>query len=196
MLPSKKMMLAVLLSRRLIVAVAALGIGLAVAGCGRTTTSLSAGASSSSEAVAETSSVFASTGTATAGPAATLAPSPSARVGGSTSPTTAPPPSSSISGSGAYGYVTAGPTCPVERPDQPCPPHPVAGQVNAQDASGHTVATTRTDQAGRYSLSLASGTYTLVAVTGTTYPRCQPTSVTVHSGGPTRADISCDTGIR
>jgi hypothetical protein len=68
--------------------------------------------------------------------------------------------------------------------------------VNAQDASGRTVATTRTDQAGRYSLRLSAGTYTLVAVTGATYPRCQPTQVTVRPAGPTRADISCDTGIR
>jgi hypothetical protein len=84
----------------------------------------------------------------------------------------------------------------VERPDQPCPPRPVAARVDAQDASGRTVATTHTDQAGGYSLSLAAGSYTLVAVTGQTYPRCPPTSVTVRSGGPTRADISCDTGIR
>jgi hypothetical protein len=99
-------------------------------------------------------------------------------------------------GTGAYGQVTAGPTCPVERADHPCPPRPVVAEVDARDASGRTVATTRTDQAGSYSLSLAPGTYTLVAVTGQTYPRCPPTPVTVGSGGPTRADISCDTGIR
>ena len=30
-----------------------------------------------------------------------------------------------VAGTGAFGYVTAGPTCPVERADQPCPPRPV-----------------------------------------------------------------------
>ncbi|MGH7746595.1 MAG: carboxypeptidase-like regulatory domain-containing protein [Candidatus Dormibacteria bacterium] len=106
------------------------------------------------------------------------------------------PPASASSTTGAYGHVTAGPTCPVERPDHPCPPRPVAARVDAQDGSGHTVATTTTDQAGAYSLRLPPGTYTLVVVTGSTSPRCQPTPVTVHPGGPTRADISCDTGIR
>ena len=102
----------------------------------------------------------------------------------------------SSTGGGAGGFVTAGPTCPVERPDHPCPPRPVAAQVNAQDGSDRTVATTRTDQAGHYSLSLAAGTYTLVAVTGSTYPRCPATPVTVRPGAVTRADINCDTGIR
>ncbi|HEX3605662.1 MAG TPA: carboxypeptidase-like regulatory domain-containing protein [Candidatus Dormibacteraeota bacterium] len=102
---------------------------------------------------------------------------------------------SSASG-GAYGFVTAGPTCPVERADHPCPPRPVSAQVNAEDGSGHTVATTRTDQAGHYSLSLSAGTYTLVAVTGSTFPRCPRTPVTVRPGAATRADIGCDTGIR
>jgi hypothetical protein len=92
--------------------------------------------------------------------------------------------------------VTAGPTCPVERPDQPCPPRPVSAEVEGRDSSGRTVATTHTDQSGAYRLGLAPGTYTLVAVTGSTFPRCPPTSVTVRSGAATRADISCDTGIR
>lgn len=195
MLTSKKMMLALLLHRRTSVLIATFGVGLAVGGCGRGATSLPAGAPSSSGAGAATTSVGASADTATARPASTVSTAPTGAAGGPTSATTAsqPPPPT---GSGAYGYVTAGPTCPVERPEQPCPPRPVAAQVNAQDASGRTVATTRTDQAGRYSLSLAAGSYTLVTVTGATYPRCPPTSVTVRPGGPTRADISCDTGIR
>jgi hypothetical protein len=189
-------MLALLRRRRSLILAATVGVGLALGGCGRGATSLPAGVPSSSGAGGATMSVRASAGTATARPASTVSTPPASAVGGPTSTTTAsaePPPPT---GSGAYGYVTAGPTCPVERPDQPCPPRPVAAQVNAQDASGRTVATTRTDQAGRYSLSLAAGTYTLVAVTGATFPRCPPTSVTVRPVGPTRADISCDTGIR
>jgi hypothetical protein len=96
----------------------------------------------------------------------------------------------------AYGYVTAGPTCPVERPDQPCPPRPVAAHVQAQDSSGRSVATTDSDNSGSYQLLLPPGTYTLTAVTGSTYPRCQPVSVAVKVGSPIRADITCDTGIR
>jgi hypothetical protein len=195
MLTSEKMMLALLLHRRPTVLVATVGVGLALGGCGRGATSLPASAPSSSGAGGATTSVRASAETATARPASTVSTAPTSAVGGPTSTATASQPSPPT-GSGAYGYVTAGPTCPVERPDQPCPPRPVAAQVDAQDASGRTVATTRTDQAGRYSLGLAAGTYTLVAVTGATYPRCPPTSVTVRPVGPTRADINCDTGIR
>jgi hypothetical protein len=99
-------------------------------------------------------------------------------------------------GSGAYGYVSAGPTCPVERPDQPCPPRPVAAHIQAQDPSGRTIGTTDSDSSGRYLLALAPGTYTLAAMTGTTYPHCPPAPVTVRPGPATRVDISCDTGIR
>ncbi len=110
------------------------------------------------------------------------------------SPSTAPP--SPPPGTGVYGYVTAGPTCPVERPDQPCPPRPVTAEVDALDASSALVAKGQSDAAGRYSLSLAAGSYTLTVSSGMTFPRCPAIAVTVHAGTPTRADISCDTGIR
>jgi len=58
------------------------------------------------------------------------------------------------------------------------------------------VATTRTDSTGRYSVVLSPGTYTLIVMTANVFPRCPATSVTVAVGAPTRADISCDTGIR
>jgi hypothetical protein len=145
----------------------------------------------------------ATSGSATIGPASTVSAAPG--TGGGTplttvaqpptsTPSTLPPPAPA--GSGAYGYVTAGPTCPVERPDQPCPPRPVAAHVQAQDSSGRSVATTDSDNSGRYQLLLPPGTYTLTAVTGSTYPRCQPVSVAVKVGSPIRADITCDTGIR
>lgn len=95
-----------------------------------------------------------------------------------------------------YGLITAGPTCPVERPNQPCPPRPVTAEVDARTGDGRTAAATHSDGAGRYALTVAPGTYTLVVVTGSTYPRCPNTTVTVQGGTPTRHDISCDTGIR
>jgi len=102
-----------------------------------------------------------------------------------------PPP-----GTGVYGYVTAGPTCPVEQAGHPCPPQPVSAALDAQDAAGTTVSSTRSDSSGRYALSLRPGSYTLVVVTGSGGPRCPNTAVSVASGQPTRADITCDTGIR
>jgi hypothetical protein len=100
------------------------------------------------------------------------------------------------SGTGAYGYVTAGPTCPVEKQGQPCPPRPVSAGIDAHNASGVTVASTRSDSYGRYAFDLAPGRYMLVVVIPSGFPRCPETSVAVQRGSATRADVSCDTGIR
>jgi hypothetical protein len=91
--------------------------------------------------------------------------------------------------------VTAGPTCPVERPDQPCPPKPVSGTVTALQ-NGVTVTSTVTDGAGHYALNLNAGTYSIVVDTGSVFPRCPTSNVTVAAGQRTHADIGCDTGIR
>ncbi|GAC1314107.1 MAG: hypothetical protein NVSMB16_10830 [Acidimicrobiales bacterium] len=93
--------------------------------------------------------------------------------------------------------MTAGPTCPVQRQGQTCPPNPVSGaRVDAQAGDGHVVASTQTSANGAYSLLLTPGPYTLVVTTGSAYPRCPATPVTVASGAATRADVSCDSGIR
>lgn len=95
-----------------------------------------------------------------------------------------------------YGFVTAGPTCPVERLDEPCPPSPVGGSVVARGQGQELVGRTQTDGQGYYRLALPPGTYTLVVETGAIYPRCEPVEVTLARGARTRADITCDTGIR
>jgi len=94
------------------------------------------------------------------------------------------------------GRVTASPTCPVERPNHPCPPAPVSATVQATTMHGKVVASTHTDAKGRYQLQLRAGSFTLIAVTPNVLPRCTPVSVTVGASGTTRAAISCDTGIR
>jgi len=55
---------------------------------------------------------------------------------------------------------------------------------------------TQSDTNGDYRLTLAAGQYTLVVVTSNSFPRCPNTALTVTDGPPSRADISCDTGIR
>ncbi len=117
-----------------------------------------------------------------------------ASCGSGTQPTT--PPTTTPPTGTAYGYVTAGPTCPVERPGQPCPPHPVSAAIDAHDSSGNTVASTRSDSSGRYALSLPPGSYVLVVVIPSVLPHCPDTAVTVRPSSTTRADIHCDTGIR
>lgn len=139
-------------------------------------------------------------GTGTIAPASSTAPTTasSTTTSGSspTATTSTAPPVLPPSGTGAYGYVTAGPTCPVERQGQPCPPRAVAAGIEARAVGGTTVASTRSDASGRYAIDLSPGSYTLVVVTPSGWPRCPDTSVTARPGSATRVDISCDTGIR
>lgn len=113
-----------------------------------------------------------------------------------TTTTAGAPPLEPSSGTGAYGYVTAGPSCPVERQGQPCPPQPISAEVDARNASGAEVGSDHSDSYGRYALNLAPGRYTLSVVSSSGWPRCPDTPVSVRGGTASRADISCDTGIR
>lgn len=99
------------------------------------------------------------------------------------------------------GVATAGPVCPVERnpPDPNCRPRPVAGAVMIiKDASGAEVtrATTRGD--GTFTVSLTTGSYTLVpqpvrGLMGTP----QPMAFQVGGGkAEPPLEVQYDTGIR
>jgi hypothetical protein len=60
------------------------------------------------------------------------------------------------------GDVVAGPTCPVERAEDPCPPKAVPNrEVQILGAKNAVVATITTDSQGHFSLLLAPGTYTV-----------------------------------
>jgi Carboxypeptidase regulatory-like domain len=158
-------------------------------------------------------------------PSTTATPIGSSTVGPGSSPTTGPhhppitaqsPPSSALGHrtstaspypsstqaptppvhTGAYGLVTAGPVCPVEQIGHPCPPKPLSAvEVSALDPGGQTIASTRTDNAGYYAVTLAPGDYTIEVVINGRWPRCPTTKVTVPPG-QVKVDIVCDTGIR
>jgi hypothetical protein len=176
---------------------------MAVVACGSSPTgSVYMGGSTTS---VTTSSVVSSIGstetvTATAPPTSTVGPDPA-----TTAPTTitSPPapittvaPPLPVEGTGVRGRVTAGPTCPVERPEQPCPPNPVHGRVDALDATGRTVADVTIDASGRYAISLPPGQYTLRVRADGPFPRCPDTAVSVTEASPVTSNIGCDTGIR
>ncbi len=91
------------------------------------------------------------------------------------------------------GRVLAGPTCPVERAGQPCPPRPVVGTVGLLDADGLARATATIAPTGDYRTAVAPGTYTVTVAGGA---HCATRTVTVTKGAVVRADITCDTGIR
>ena len=97
---------------------------------------------------------------------------------------------------GIRGSVTAGPTCPVERPGSPCPPVPWTGTVRATAAGGSTFETT-TDGQGAFELHLPDGTYTVApVVTGGGPPTAKPVQVTIAGGAMQTLDLQVDTGIR
>jgi hypothetical protein len=100
--------------------------------------------------------------------------------------------------SGVEGTVVAGPTCPVERADSPCPDRPAQATVVVADPSGATVTTARTDPGGRFRIPLPPGRYTVRAG----HPgrpgmgASRPVLISVPAGGVVRVRLVIDTGIR
>jgi len=102
------------------------------------------------------------------------------------------------SGTGIQGVVQSGPSCPVERINSPCPPHPLAATVVVRDAAGHEVARTHSGADGHFKLDVAPGTYTVVGLTvgSSMLPRPIPTTATVIAGRYTTVTVEYDSGIR
>jgi hypothetical protein len=94
------------------------------------------------------------------------------------------------------GSVVAGPACPVERAESPCPPRPVGGvEVRALDGSD-VVARATTSGDGSFSMRLHAGRYLLEAEP-TGFPvGSKPVEVIVRAGGVSRVTVLVDTGIR
>lgn len=100
---------------------------------------------------------------------------------------------------GVRGVVEAGPQCPVEREDEPCPDQPVAVDIRVIDpATGEVVATATSDEDGRFEVAVPPGTYVLEPVPEGAHrpPIGIPTSVTVREGELAEVTLEVDTGIR
>jgi hypothetical protein len=98
------------------------------------------------------------------------------------------------------GTVVAGPTCPVERAENPCPPKPVPNrEVRIETTGGTLAATVTTDGQGRFTVALAPGSYVvrvtmapgLIGMRQTQVPRVQ-----IVAGQTVHVQIELDTGIR
>ncbi|HEX6381659.1 MAG TPA: hypothetical protein VF180_10485 [Acidimicrobiia bacterium] len=98
--------------------------------------------------------------------------------------------------SGVTGRVTAGPTCPVERPDEPCADKPVETTLRLLRKDGSVAATEKSFSDGSFRMIVAPGSYRLVADWPSRIGGCGPVEVTVEYGRFTYAEVSCDTGIR
>ncbi len=100
---------------------------------------------------------------------------------------------------GVGGRATAGPTCPVQRPNDPaCAGRMVEGaHLRVTTAGGKEVATFTTDGSGLFRIALEPGEYTVAAspvegLMGTP----GPSTIEVRQGAETWLDLAYDTGIR
>ena len=97
------------------------------------------------------------------------------------------------------GLVVAGPSCPVERAEDPCPPKPVPNRLVVIETPGGTVvARVTTDQKGHFTVRLAPGTYDLQVPPGSSPYPVQHTGqqVTVVAGQTVQVQVMLDSGIR
>jgi hypothetical protein len=100
-------------------------------------------------------------------------------------------------GSGIRGVVVAGPQCPVESAQSPCPDAPLPKTEVQVKRSGNVVATATSDETGVFQVTLPPGTYSVEAVPdmgGIGYAR--PVDVTVTEGAFAQVSVVVDTGIR
>jgi hypothetical protein len=100
---------------------------------------------------------------------------------------------------GIGGWAVAGPTCPVQRANDPaCALHMVAfATLTVKDAAGTNVATFTTDGSGLFRIVLDPGEYTVDAsavdgLMGTP----GPATAEVRASAETWLDVTYDTGIR
>ena len=101
------------------------------------------------------------------------------------------------SGSGIRGVVVAGPQCPVESAESPCPDEPVPNTELQVKRSGAVVATATSDAAGVFRIEVPPGAYTVEAIAdmvGMGYAK--PVDVTVTEGAFAQVSVVIDTGIR
>jgi hypothetical protein len=101
--------------------------------------------------------------------------------------------------SGIEGTVSIGPTCPVQRVDDPsCNDRPYQGVIHVSGTNPNTVTTFQADAQGKFKIELEPGTYTLEPQTpmDNILPRANSQDVTVVSGAFTVVNIQYDSGIR
>jgi hypothetical protein len=100
----------------------------------------------------------------------------------------------SASPSGLYGRVMEGTTQPVSRAKASCD-RPAVNLRLRFVRNGMTVAATRTDDRGRYRISLRPGRYAVRAATNGVGSIVEPSQVTVPAARYARVNLYRDTGM-
>ncbi len=99
--------------------------------------------------------------------------------------------------SGVRGVVVAGPQCPVETAESPCPDLPVSDAVVRATREGERLGETRTDNGGRFELGLEPGDYVLeVVLEDAGIMFAKPVTVAVAPHAFAEVTLLVDTGIR
>jgi hypothetical protein len=104
-------------------------------------------------------------------------------------------PASSQQEATVTGHVRSAPSCPVERLGTPCPPRAAARALVELRSGDRTVASTRTDDTGRYVLRAGPGDY-VVRATGAGFGATAERAVHLDPGGTATVDLRVDSGIR
>jgi hypothetical protein len=93
------------------------------------------------------------------------------------------------------GTALATPGCPVERPGEKCPPIPVVAPIVFLNGDNEVARVTSSPD-GRFTISLAAGSYSVQVQTPEGAPPTCPTTQVTVSTGPVTIAIECDSGIR
>jgi len=93
------------------------------------------------------------------------------------------------------GTVAAGPIAPVARPGE-ANTRPVRGATIKALRGTRLVAVTRTDQIGRYTLTVPPGTYVILVTTPKYLTKRTSKTVSVAPGQTLKVGFVIDTGIR
>ncbi|MEO7804323.1 MAG: carboxypeptidase-like regulatory domain-containing protein [Actinomycetota bacterium] len=101
-----------------------------------------------------------------------------------------------VTESGVIGQVTTGPTCPVEEPGRPCANRPVVGLIRVTPlTSDEAAGVTKSDEDGKFRLTLAPGRYTVTVSAPGTFG-CKPLDIQIPKDTFVQASIICESGIR
>jgi hypothetical protein len=100
-------------------------------------------------------------------------------------------------GTGIEGVISIGPTHGgAIRQDEP-PTNPMPNKDFVAENDQHApVASFKTDEQGRFHISLAPGKYSISLKEKTRFPRCGPFTVEVVAGKMTKVNWECDSGLR